>query len=44
MVKNDGESVKMECLKSIHHLTEESRQKSILCLILYKKDGIKRSG
>ncbi|QDF48945.1 hypothetical protein FIM06_1882 [Bacillus velezensis] len=34
-MKNEEESIKMECLKSIHHLTEESRQKSILRLILY---------
>lgn len=35
LVKNEEESIKMECLESIHHLTEESRQKSILRLILY---------
>lgn len=34
-MKNEEESIKMECLESIHHLTEESRQKSILRLILY---------
>lgn len=34
-MKNEEESIKMECLESIHHLTEEGRQKSILRLILY---------
>lgn len=34
-MKNEKEPIKMQCLESIHHLTEESRQKSILRLILY---------